>query len=102
MRFDVNITLSDKEIPKDKNRMFLSFIKHNLSKNNKTCFEKLYGKGITDRKSFAMASYLPGAIFNENTITIPNKKIIISFITLNNVLAQSLWSTSRNFSILFR
>ena len=47
MRFDVNITLNDKEIPKDKNRMFLSFIKHNLSKNNKRCFEKLYGKGIT-------------------------------------------------------
>lgn len=45
MRFDVNITLSDKEIPKDKSRMFLSFIKHNLSKNNKivlkNCMEKV-------------------------------------------------------------
>lgn len=93
MRFDVNITLSDKEIPKDKNRMFLSFIKHNLSKNNKRCFEKLYGKGITDRKSFAMASYLPGAIFNENTITIPNKKIKLTISVVDMELGVEIFNS---------
>lgn len=93
MRFDVNITLSDKEIPKDKNRMFLSFIKHNLSKNNKRCFEKLYGKGITDRKSFALASYLPGAIFNENTITIPNKKIKLTISVVDMELGVEIFNS---------
>ena len=93
MRFDVNITLSDKEIPKDKNRMFLSFIKHNLSKNNKRCFEKLYGKGITDRKSFALASYLPGAIFNENTITIPNKKIKLTISVVDMELGVEIFKS---------
>ncbi|MFR9275429.1 CRISPR-associated endoribonuclease Cas6 [Finegoldia magna] len=93
MRFDVNITLNNKEIPKDKNRMFLSFIKHNLSKNNKGCFEKLYGKGITDRKSFALASYLPGAIFNENTITIPNSKIKLTISVADMKLGVEIFNS---------
>lgn len=93
MRFDVNITLSNKEIPKDKNRMFLSYIKHNLSKNNKKCFELLYGEGVTNRKSFAMASYLPGAIFNENTITIPNKKIKLTISIVDMELGVEIFNS---------
>lgn len=93
MRFDVNITLSNKEIPKDKNRMFLSYIKHNLSKNNKKCFELLYGEGVTNRKSFAMASYLPGAIFNENTITIPNNKIKLTISVVDMGLGVEIFNS---------
>ena len=93
MRFDVNITLSDKEIPKDKSRMFLSFIKHNLSKNNKNRFEELYGKGITNRKLFAMATYLPGAIFNKNTITIPNKKIKLTISVVDMELGVEIFNS---------
>lgn len=93
MRFDVNITLNDKEIPKDKNRMFLSYIKHNLSKNSKKCFELLYGEGITDRKSFAMASYLPGAIFKENTITIPKNKIKLTISVVDMGLGVEIFNS---------
>ena len=93
MRFDVNITLSNKEIPKDKNRMFLSYIKHCLSRNNKRCFEQLYGEGITDRKSFAIASYLPGAIFNENTITIPNNKIKLTISVVDMGLGIEIFNS---------
>ncbi|OXZ29889.1 CRISPR-associated endoribonuclease Cas6 [Finegoldia magna] len=93
MRFNVNLILSDKEIPKDKNRMFLSFIKHSLSKNNERCFENLYGKGITNRKSFALASYLPGAIFNENTITIPNKKIKLTISVVDMKLGVEIFNS---------
>ena len=41
MRYQIVISLDSDEIPKDKNRMFLSFLKHHIAENDKRFFEKI-------------------------------------------------------------
>ena len=38
MRYQIVISLDSDEIPKDKNRMFLSFLKHHIAENDKRFF----------------------------------------------------------------
>lgn len=81
LRFCVNISLNSTEIPKDKNRMVLSFLKHNLEKEDKDAFEHLYGKGKSKRKEFTFSSYMRGAVFKRDTIEIPDKEFRLTLST---------------------
>ena len=81
MRYQIVISLDSDEIPKDKNRMFLSFIKHHIAENDKRCFESLYIKGETNRKDFTFSLYMPECEFLRETIRIPNKRICLNFST---------------------
>ena len=81
MRYQIVISLDSDEIPKDKNRMFLSFIKHHIAENDKRFFESLYIKGETNRKDFTFSLYMPECEFLRETIRIPNKRICLNFST---------------------
>ena len=82
MRYQVIVSLSSDEIPKDKNRMFLSLIKYHITENDKQFFESLYAEGETKRKDFTFSLYMPECEFLMDTIKIPNKKIFLNFSTL--------------------
>ena len=81
MRYQIVISLDSDEIPKDKNRMFLSFLKHHIAENDKRFFESLYIKGETNRKDFTFSLYMPECEFLRETIRIPNKRICLNFST---------------------
>lgn len=81
MRYQIVISLDSDEIPKDKNRMFLSFIKHHIAENDKRFFESLYIKGETNRKDFTFSLYMSECEFLRETIRIPNKRICLNFST---------------------
>ena len=51
MRYQVIVSLDGDEIPKDKNRMFLSLLKHHIIENDKRFFESVYVEDSLDRKS---------------------------------------------------
>lgn len=44
MRFNVELLLENEIIPKDKNRVFLSFLKHNYSSYDNEYFESQIGR----------------------------------------------------------
>ena len=81
MRYQVIVSLSSDEIPKDKNRMFLSLIKYHITENDKQFFESLYAEGETKRKDFTFSLYMPECEFLMDTIKIPKKKIFLNFST---------------------
>lgn len=81
MRYQVTVSLNNDQIPKDKNRMFLSLIKHYVFKNDRHFFESIYVKGATKRKDFTFSLYMPECEFLRETIKIPNKKVFVNFST---------------------
>lgn len=81
MRFKIDLLLDTDEIPKDKNRMVLSFFKSILEKYDEESFRYYYEEGSTKRKQFTFSMYMPNCKFNRETITIPDKKITIFFST---------------------
>ncbi|MDY3332576.1 MAG: CRISPR-associated endoribonuclease Cas6 [Eubacterium sp.] len=84
MRYKLYLTLDGTdEIPKDKNRLFLSLIKNCICENDADFFNKLYVKNITKRKNFTYSLYMKNAVFLRDTIKIPEKKIVMNFSTNN-------------------
>lgn len=81
MRYNVELILSNENIPKDKNRTILSFLKHNYESYDKGYFESLYKDRENNRKSFTFSLYMPNCKFAREKIVIPDKKIILNFST---------------------
>jgi CRISPR-associated endoribonuclease Cas6 len=81
MRFKVELILEDKAIPKDKNRIFLSLIKHNYMSYDKDYYEDLYEVNTNKRKKFTFSLYMANCVFTRDEIIIPEKKIIMNFST---------------------
>lgn len=81
MRYQVIVSLDGDEIPKDKNRMFLSLLKHHITENDKRFFESVYVEGETKRKDFTFSLYMPECEFLRDTIRIPDKKVFLNFST---------------------
>ncbi|MGI6588103.1 MAG: CRISPR-associated endoribonuclease Cas6 [Peptococcia bacterium] len=80
MRFNVELLLGNEIIPKDKNRVILSLIKHNFNSYDKDYYLELYG-GTPKIKSFTFALYMGSCKFLREEIFIPRKKIILNFST---------------------
>lgn len=81
MRFSLEISLKEDKIIKDKNRMFISLIKHSLEKYDKDYYNYLYEGEANKVKSFTFSLYMGNCIFEKEEILIPNKKIILNFST---------------------
>lgn len=81
MRYQVLISLDRDEIPKDKNRMLLSFMKHHLEESDESFFESLYVEGETKRKDFTFSLYMENCEFLRETIKIPGKRLFLNFST---------------------
>ena len=79
VRYKVTIQTSKREIPKDKNRIILSLIKHQLSQSDTELFDDWYRTGKAKEKDFCFALYMKDCIFHRETIEIPNREIIITF-----------------------
>jgi len=83
MRFNVELLLDNDTIPKEKNKMILSLMKHNFSNYDKNYFEDLYKVTLNKQKSFTFALYMGSCKFLREEIIIPEKKIIMNFSTSN-------------------
>lgn len=92
MRFKIEIELDKEEIPKDKNRIFISLFKTILKESDKQTYYKLYDVGKTYRKDFTFSLNMPNCIFNKETITIPDKKVGLYFSTSDLSLGISFYN----------
>ena len=79
MRFSIEILLDNEKIPKDKNRIILSLMKHNFSSYDKDYYNELYEESQNKKKSFTFALYMGDCEFLREEIIIPNKKIILNY-----------------------
>lgn len=81
MRFSVELLLQNESIPKDKNRIILSLLKHNFNSYNKDYYLKLYEEIPTNKKDFTFSLFMKDCKFLRNEIIIPDKKILLNFST---------------------
>ncbi len=80
MRFNVELLLDNEIIPKDKNRVIVSLLKHNFSSYDKDYYLKVYEE-VPKIKSFTFALYMGSCKFLREEILIPEKKMILNFST---------------------
>lgn len=81
MRFNVELLLDNEVIPKDKNRIIISLLKHNFKSYDKNYYSELYEETPNNMKSFTFALYMGNCKFLREEILIPEKKIILNFST---------------------
>ncbi len=79
MRFNVGLLLDNEIVPKDKNRIIVSLIKHNFSSYDKNYYSELYKKTINKVKNFTFALFMGNCRFSRESIVIPEKKIRLNF-----------------------
>lgn len=83
MRLSVELVLKDENIPKDKNRLIISLLKHCYEKYDKNYYKSLYESEENKIKSFTFSLYMPNCKFTREEIVIPDKKMILNFSTNN-------------------
>lgn len=81
MRFNVELLLDQETIPKDKNRIILSLLKHNFSSYDEEYYLEIYEEGKNKTKDFTFSLYMKDCKFLREEIIIPEKKIILNFST---------------------
>lgn len=81
MRFNVELTLENESIAKDKNRIFISLLKHSFVSYDKKYYLEQYEDQKNKSKSFTFSLYMGNCKFLQDEIIIPNKKIILNFST---------------------
>lgn len=81
MRFNVELLLDNEIIPKDKNRIIISLLKHNFNSYDKEYYKKQYEENHNKSKSFTFSLYMGTCKFLREEIVIPEKKIILNFST---------------------
>lgn len=83
MRFQVQLLIENDMIPKDKNRIILSILKHCFSSYNKDYYNSLYESNKNTIKEFTFSLNLGDCKFLRDEILIPNKKIYLNFSAYN-------------------
>lgn len=91
MRFTVDIFLGSPRIPKDKNRMILSLIKHCLSEADPTYFQGVYEDGGVSPKNFTFSLYMHQCKFHREEIEVPFQKIKLNLSTYDLDLGLQLF-----------
>ena len=81
MRFSVELLLDQETIPKDKNRIILSLLKHNFSSYDEEYYSEIYEEGKNKTKDFTFSLYMGGCKFLREEIIIPEKKLILNLST---------------------
>ena len=81
LRYNVELILKNENIPKDKNRIILSFLKHIYESYDREYYKSLYESEENKVKSFTFSMYMPNCKFTREEILIPEKKIILNFST---------------------
>lgn len=92
MRLKIDIDFDKDEIPKDKNRIFISLFKTILMRSDVNLYRKIYGKGNTNRKKFTFALNMHNCKFNRESITIPEKNVSLFFSTADMKLGIAFYN----------
>lgn len=83
MRFQVRLSIDNDVIPKDKNRIILSLLKHCFYSYDKDYYSTLYENNKNQIKEFTFSLNLRNCKFLRDEIQIPNKKIYLNFSAYN-------------------
>ncbi|WFA10097.1 CRISPR-associated endoribonuclease Cas6 [Tissierella sp. Yu-01] len=81
MRYSVELLLENEVLPKDKNRIILSLLKHNFKSYDKEYYQELYEDTSNKVKPFTFSLYMGNCKFLKEEINIPDKKIILNYST---------------------
>lgn len=81
VRFNVELLLENEIIPKDKNRIMVSLMKHNFSSYDQDYYSELYEKTPNKKKSYTFALYMGNCKFLKEEIVIPGRKMVLNFST---------------------
>ncbi len=84
MRFGIEFILNKDKIQKDKNRVFISFLKNSLESYDKDYYEEFYSEEKNKIKDFTFSLYMGNCKFLRDEILIPDKKINLNFSTYRN------------------
>lgn len=79
MRFTVDLELTKNELPKDKNRIFISLLKYIFENYDREEYLRLYEPYGNKQKDYTFSVYLPGAKFEREIINIATKNIKLNF-----------------------
>ena len=78
MRITVLFETNKNEIPKDKNKLIVSWIKYFMKSYDKDLFNKLYNSGPVE-KDYTYSIYLGNAVFGRESIKIQENKFKMYF-----------------------
>jgi len=81
LRFNIEVLLKSESIPKDKNRIILSLLKHNFNSYNEEYYSKLYEETPSNTKDFTFSLFMKDCKFLREEIVIPDKRILLNFST---------------------
>ena len=84
LRFGIEFILNKDKIQKDKNRVFISFLKNSLESYDKDYYEEFYSEEKNKIKDFTFSLYMGNCKFLRDEILIPDKKINLNFSTYRN------------------
>ena len=79
MRFTVELEMQKPQLPKDKNRIFISFLKNIFESYDKDEYARLYGINENKQKDYTFSVYLPGAKFEREVIYLSSNIIRFNF-----------------------
>ncbi len=86
MRMRLNFELGASNITMDYRPIIVSFFKKSIQEKDEAIFQLLYGGGEAIRKDFTFSVYLPNAVFGEEQIEIPDRRMSITFSSADNGL----------------
>lgn len=79
MRFEVDFQLNSQEIPKDKNKLFASWMKFFMKKYDDVMFDKLYNSGAVT-KNYTYSVFLgTDVVFKQESIKLSSDRIKLFF-----------------------
>lgn len=81
MRFKVEIVLNEERIAKDKNRLFMSLMKHCFENESATYFNQMYKQEQNKTKPFSFSLYMGKCVFERETIRIKDRQVTLFFTT---------------------
>ncbi len=92
LRITLEFEINKEEIYKDKNRIFLSWLKFFMNKYDNRLYRELYENGALE-KDYTFSLYLKrGVKFERETILVPEKKIIMHFSCYDLQLGLSFYN----------
>lgn len=79
LQFRLRFLLENNVLPKDKDKLGVSFLKASVMEYNKDMFDKLYDKSKSVIKTYTFSWYSPGARFEKTQITLDKNELILLF-----------------------
>lgn len=96
-QYKLTFTLENNQLPREMDRLIVSFLKSSAQACSQSFYEKLYDKSRSIIKGYTYAYYLPGAKFHKDRIELAEEKFSLFF---SDVDQMELLSFFNGFQIM--